>query len=83
MATDMSTGLRAALHALIDRLPDEELIEAQRYLMGLSTTDSLERTLLLAPIEDEDLSAEESAALRAAENRYRRGEGMPRRSQAR
>lgn len=74
MATDTSTEIRADLHALINALPDSELSEAKRYLTGLSSTNSLERKLLLAPLEDEELSTDEVAALHGAERRYRVGE---------
>ena len=74
MATDTSTELRADLHALINALPDSELSEAKRYLAGLSSTDSFERKLLLAPLEDEELSTDEVDALRGTEGRYRGGQ---------
>ena len=74
MATPTSTGIRSELHALVDALADGELDEAKRYLTGLSTTSSLERKLLLAPLEDEDLSPGESTALTVALGRYRSGD---------
>ncbi len=73
MTTDTTTVTRTELHALVDTLPEGELGEARRYLKGLSTTDPLERALLLAPLEDEGLSEAEVVALETAERRYRGG----------
>ena len=75
MATDTSTGIRAELHALIDALPDDELAEAKHYLTGLALHDDPAlRTALLAPMDDEPLTAEDIAAIEEAKARVERGE---------
>ena len=59
----------------MDALPDGELAEAKRYLTGLNTPDDpVLRAALLAPLEGEELSEEELAALDEAEARRERGE---------
>jgi hypothetical protein len=65
---------RPDLHALVDKLPDEELNEAARYLTGLATVDPVVRALLLAPLEDEELQPEELEAIEAGRQAYERGE---------
>lgn len=74
MTTETTTTARADLHALVDTLPDTELGEARRLLTGLNTTDPVLRAALLAPLEDEELSAEEEAMLAKAWERRERGE---------
>jgi hypothetical protein len=56
---------RAALHALVDAIPDERLAEAKVAMRGL--TDPVLLALLTAPPEDEDLSTDELAALEQSE----------------
>jgi hypothetical protein len=65
---------RPDLHALVDRLPDNELNEAARYLTGLATADPVLRALLLAPPEDEEMEPEELEAIKAGRQAYERGE---------
>jgi hypothetical protein len=74
MATETTAVTRAELYALVDALPDAELPEAKRYLTGLNTTDPVLRSMLLAPLEDEELSPEEEAALAEAHRRRESGE---------
>ena len=76
MTAETTAATRADLHALVDKLPDVELAEAHRLLTGLNTADPALRAALLAPLEDEELSAEEEAAL--AEARRRRASGEAR-----
>ena len=76
---DLSRVLRAPisrdeLHALVDALPDLQLGEAGRYLAGLSVDDPVLRSLLLAPLEDEELSDEEQVAIAEGLEAYGRGE---------
>jgi hypothetical protein len=56
---------RAALHALVDAVPDERLAEAKAAMRTL--VDPVLLALLTAPPEDEELSADELAALEQAE----------------
>ena len=75
MATETTPTTRAELYALVDALPDTELSEAKRYLTGLGITDDpVLRAALLAPLEDEELSEEEEAALARAWERREHGE---------
>lgn len=65
----MSAGARAELHRLIDDLDDEQ---AARLLHLVS--DPLERSLMLAPADDEPLTADEAAAIAEGEAAYQRGD---------
>jgi hypothetical protein len=55
---------RAAVHTLIDAVPDGRLAEAQAAIRALA--DPVLLALLTAPPEDEELSADELAALEQA-----------------
>ena len=74
MTTETTIVTRAELHTLVDTLPEAELAEAKRYLIGLNTSDPVLRSLLLAPLEDEELSTEEVAALAETERRRESGD---------
>jgi hypothetical protein len=63
---DWSTSTKADLHRLID----EE--QASRLLQIVS--NSLERSLLLAPLDDEPLTEDEAAAIAEGEAAYQRGD---------
>ena len=65
------------LHALIDALPQEMWGEAERYLTGLTTDDSVLRRFLLAPLDDEPLTEKEIALIEEGEAEMARGETMP------
>ena len=56
---------RAALHALVDAVPDEWLAEAKAAMRAL--VDPVLLALLMAPPEDEELSTDERAELERAE----------------
>lgn len=64
----MSAGARAELHRLIDDLDEEQ---AARLLQIVS--DPLERSLMLAPLDDEPLTEADKAAIAEGEAAYRRG----------
>lgn len=64
---------RAALHQLVDSLPEEDLPAAGRLLGGLATADPVERALLLAPADDEPETPEERAAAEEALRDVREG----------
>jgi hypothetical protein len=66
---DVSASTRADLHRLIDDLDDEQAI---RLLQIVS--DPLERSLMLAPIDDEPLAEDEAAAIADGEAAYQRGD---------
>jgi hypothetical protein len=65
----MFAGARAELHRLIDDLDDEQ---AARLLQIVG--DPLERSLMLAPADDEPLTEDEAAAISEGEAAYRRGD---------
>lgn len=68
---------RATLHRLIDSLPEEDLTTAGRLLVGLSVTaDSVDRALLLAPLDDEPDTDDEDGGLTEARQELARGEGI-------
>lgn len=69
------TQERRQVHALIDILPAEKL-NAVRSLLDVMV-EPLARSLALAPVEDEDLTAEAAAALDRARASLARGEGVP------
>ena len=65
----MSTSIKADLHRLIDDLDEEQ---ASRLLQIVS--DPLERSLMLAPVDDEPLTESERAAIAEGEAAYQRGD---------
>jgi hypothetical protein len=67
----MSAGVRAELHRLVD---DFDEMQAARLLQIVS--DPLERSLLLAPLDDEPLTEEDKAAIAEGEAAYRCGDWM-------
>jgi hypothetical protein len=68
---------RRVLLRLAQRLPDDKLEPAIRLLRGLeSEGDPLLDVLRQAPEDDEELSADEVAQLREAEEAHRRGESL-------
>ena len=64
---------RAALHGLIDELPDDALDAADRSLRRLRD-DPVLRAFLTAPEDDEPLSKEEAAMLDERLAKYRSGD---------
>ena len=53
---------RAPLHELIDRLPEDELLAAQRFLEFLATSPAY-RAALSAPPDDEPVTEADAIAL--------------------
>ncbi|MEO8096992.1 MAG: hypothetical protein ABI811_04780 [Acidobacteriota bacterium] len=66
---------RQQAHALLDLLPEEKL-HAVRSLLEVMV-EPLSRSLALAPIEDEELTAEMAISLDRARASLARGEGVP------
>jgi len=61
---------RAALHRLVDSLPEEDLPTAARLLDRLAATaDAVERALLLAPADDEPDTDDKDGGLTEARRR--------------
>ncbi len=70
---------RRQAHALLDMLPAEKL-NAVRSLLEVMVhpgDGSLSHSLALAPVEEEEISAETAAALDRARASLARGEGVP------
>ncbi len=68
---------RAALHRLVDSLPEEDLTTAGRVLVGLTATaDVVERALLFAPADDEPDTDDLDGGLTEARRELARGEGI-------
>ena len=66
---------RQEAHTLLDQLPDEK-VAAVRTLLAVMV-EPLSRSLLSAPIENEELSEETVRALERAQASLARGEGIP------
>ena len=62
------------LHRLIDQLPEAAVPTVAQYLTTIKD-DPLLQALASAPLEDEELSAEEAAALARAWQRFQDGDG--------
>jgi hypothetical protein len=63
---------RAPLHELIDRLPEDELLAAQRFLEFLASSPSY-RAALSAPPDDEPVTEADAKALSRAIEEVRAG----------
>ncbi|MBI3682482.1 MAG: hypothetical protein HY235_19045 [Acidobacteria bacterium] len=66
---------RRQAHALLDMLPAEKL-NAVRSLLEVMV-EPLARSLVLAPMEEEEIAPETAAALDRARASLARGEGVP------
>lgn len=67
--------VRAELHELVDKLPDQELHAAHRFIEYLRDRgDPLLRKLMDAPIDDEPETEEEEALVAEAREELARGE---------
>jgi hypothetical protein len=67
---------RAALHALLDTLPDELLPVAEERLAALRD-DPFLRFMMTAPVDDEPLTPEEEALIEEGAAEIARGEAIP------
>jgi hypothetical protein len=56
---------RAELHDLVDRIPEDELPAAQRFLAYLATSPAY-RAALTAPVDDEPVTESDAAAIETA-----------------
>jgi len=73
--TSDRTAERLRIQALLDRLSDEQL-EAVRNLLEVMI-EPLQRSLALAPVEQEEISSAAADALDRARASLDRGEGIP------
>lgn len=75
-----NTEPRTTLHTLVDELPEQEIPAARRFLEFLRqqpSDDPLRRALDNAPLDDEELTAEDLAAIREGLEEKVRGEVIP------
>ena len=63
-------------HALIDRIPADQIIAAVRFLEFL-LLDPVDRALATAPLEDEAISEEEEQAVARSKEWFKHNEGIP------
>ena len=63
---------RDALYALIDRIPEDELLAAKRFLEYLATSPAY-RAALSAPPDDESVTEADAAAISLARQDVRAG----------
>ncbi len=63
---------REALHELIDRIPEKEILTAQRFLEYLASSAAF-RATLSAPADDEPVTSEDAAAIERARADLRAG----------
>jgi hypothetical protein len=69
------TQEREQAHALLDMLPVEKLTAVRSLLEVM--VEPLSRSLVSAPVEEEDITPETAAALDRARASLARGEGIP------
>ena len=67
---------RDILHGLIDRIPEEELPAAKRFLEYLATNPAY-RAALSAPLDDEPVTETDAAAITRARDEVRSGMVIP------
>ena len=63
-------------HDLVDRVPDDQMTAAVRFLEFL-LVDPVDRTLATAPVEDEEISTEEEQAVARSKEWFKHNEGIP------
>ncbi|MBI3680084.1 MAG: hypothetical protein HY235_06770 [Acidobacteria bacterium] len=63
-------------HALLDRVPADQMTAAVRFLEFL-LLDPVGRALATAPVEDEEISQEEEAAVARSKEWFKHNEGIP------
>jgi hypothetical protein len=70
-----TTQTRERIHRIVDRLPDDELPEIERFLAEReAATDPFLHALAMAPPDDEPLTPEEEAAIQEGWDALKRGE---------
>jgi hypothetical protein len=63
-------------HALLDRIPADQLTAAERFLEFL-LLDPVSRALAIAPVEDEEIGEEEEQAVARSKEWFQHNEGIP------
>jgi hypothetical protein len=67
---------RETLHNLIDRIPEDELSAAQRFLQYMAMAPAY-RAALSAPSDDESVTDDDAAAIAKAREEVRAGRVVP------
>ena len=75
MSFDPSSEKQHA-HALLDRIPDDQMTAAVRFLEFL-LLDPVSRALATAPLEDEEISEEEEQAVARSREWFKHNQGIP------
>jgi hypothetical protein len=63
-------------HALLDRVPPDQMTAAVRFLEFL-LLNPVDRSLAIAPIEDEEISEEEEQAVARSKEWFKHNDGIP------
>ena len=63
-------------HALLDRVPSDQMTAAVRFLEFL-LLDPVDRALATVPVEDEEISEEEKLGVARSKEWFRHNEGIP------
>jgi hypothetical protein len=63
-------------HALVDRIPADQMTAAVRFLEFL-LLDSVDRALATAPVEDEEITEEEEQSVAGSKEWFKHNEGIP------
>jgi hypothetical protein len=67
---------RDTLHDLVDRIPDEEVPAARRYLEYLLVSPAY-RSALLAPLDDEPVTESDAKSMAQVREQIRNGRVVP------
>jgi hypothetical protein len=67
---------RHTLHALVDKIPEQEIPAAQRFLEYLAVSPAF-RAALSAPPDDEPVTEGDGAAIARAQEELRKGKIVP------
>ena len=70
------TADKQQAHALLDRVPPDQMTAAVRFLEFL-LLDPVDRSLAIAPIEDEEISEEEEQAVARSKEWFKHNDGIP------
>jgi len=72
----MTAADKQHAHALLERVPDDQMTAAVRFLEFLLLSP-VDRALATAPVEDEEIGEEEEAAVARSKAWFKRSEGTP------
>ena len=70
------TADKQQAHALLDRVPPDQMTTAVRFLEFL-LLDPVDRSLTIAPVEDEEIGEEEEQAVARSKEWFKHNEGIP------